>query len=150
MQSIVHAENKSSFIFARARCKAMIYLQRAMQERESENQDTTLLKNQLLKLKALKDYPKDQQELRGILIVSKAKILKGHLSVAFPNTKFSVRCDFYSGGKTIQVYILAGKTPVDINKVTELYMEKSNNDMADVVEYDRYVEVIDKRNAELN
>ena len=134
---------ESSFTFTRGRCKAMIYLRKDIQKRQAKSLDVTPQLNQLKMLKELKSYPINPEQLRGVHICSKAKILKAHLQEAFPKTKFSVRCDFFSGGKLIQINILKGQTPIGIEKINELYTEKTIQN--GIESFERYIEVIDKR-----
>jgi hypothetical protein len=136
-------ESQSSFTFTRARCKGMIYLRKEIQKKQAKSLDITPQLSQLQKLKSLTNYPTSPEQLRGVHICSKAKILKAHLSEAFPKTKFSVRCDFFSGGKLIQINILKGQSPTGIEKINELYAEKTIHN--GIESYERYVEVIDKR-----
>lgn len=143
LQASITTGQESSFNFAQGRQRAIRYLKRLIDQKESEGNDALNLRQQLLKVKALKTYPIDSGQLVKVGIVPKAKILKSHLREFFPNTHFSVKCDFYSGGTTIEIFILDGETPEGIESITSIYMDKGSN--KNQPEYDNVVETNDMR-----
>jgi hypothetical protein len=140
VQATINAE-QSNFPYWRARQQAIVHLEEEIIEREKRNRGgIESLKDQIHRLKVLAGFPTDSKQLRCIGIISKAKIMKAHLKKFFPQTKFSVKCDFYDG-RTIYVHIIDGDDPIEIKTITDLYMDKGSES----VDYDNFVEILDER-----
>lgn len=61
--------------------------------------------------------------------------LKVELREAFPDTKFSVRSESYSGGDSIHVAWTDGPTEEAVEKIADKYQEGNFNGMEDIYEY---------------
>ncbi len=93
------------------------------------------------KINNLDGFPQDSSQLRGVGVKQKAPILKAHLSTIYPDNKFSVRIEYYSGGSSINVSITGGDAyPYGADKIGDLYKDSgSTNSMVDYFDYDNAV-----------
>lgn len=63
----------------------------------------------------------DASDLKSVDTVQKAKILKRELNLRFPDQKFSVKTERYSGGSSINVSWEDGIAEDDVQEVTDKY-----------------------------
>lgn len=96
----------------------------------------------------LDGYPTHSSQLRGISVKHKSPIMKAHLNDAFPNNKWSVRSEYYSGGSAIQAYWKGeGSYPYGASdQIAALYSNSgSTNSQVDYFDVDNYVSLFDDR-----
>ena len=100
-------------------------------------------KDQMEKVTALTDYPTNSIQLRDVDTVAKAKLLKAQLQEKFPDRKFSVLTDNYSGGSSIDAEYIGEPIPkADLDKIAQLYSDSGKTDLqTDYFDYDNYCHV---------
>jgi len=64
-----------------------------------------------------------------------AKNIRRELKANFPNTKFSVKSEIYSGGDSIKVYWTDGPTSETVTAIIEKYQEGTFDGMIDLYSY---------------
>jgi len=98
-------------------------------------------------VKELKNFPTDSSQLRNLGVDHKAKILRLHLKHAFPETKFSVRIEYYSGGSAIRCHWKGGgKYPYGAYAISKIYSDSGKTDIqSDYFDVDNYVDMYDIR-----
>ena len=64
-----------------------------------------------------------------------AKNIKTELKRIYPNTKFTVKSDSYSGGNSVHIDWTNGATSEMVNKIVDKYQEGDFNGMEDIYEY---------------
>lgn len=65
--------------------------------------------------------PQKASDLKQVGVVEKGKILKKELGYSFPDQKFSVTTDKYTGGSSITVSWEDGVAEEDVQEVTDMY-----------------------------
>lgn len=65
-----------------------------------------------------------------------AALIRKELKSAFPNVKFSVRSQTYSGGDAVYVSYTDGPVQADVQKITGKYQMGHFDGMIDLYEYD--------------
>jgi hypothetical protein len=65
-----------------------------------------------------------------------ATAIKQELKKAFPNTKFSVKSDSFSGGDSVRINWIDGPTTEMVDNIVSKYQYGSFNGMIDMYEYD--------------
>ena len=64
-----------------------------------------------------------------------AKNIRKELKKAFPAIKFSVKCNSYSGGNSINIYYIDGFAKAEIESIVKKYQYGRFNSMDDIYEY---------------
>ena len=77
----------------------------------------------------------DSGNLRSYNLAGTSKLIKGILSQAFPNTKFSVRSESYSGGSSIDVHWTDGPTTKQVDPIIKRFEGASFDGMIDLKFY---------------
>jgi Large polyvalent protein associated domain 29 len=74
-------------------------------------------------------------EVRYLTCAETAKLVRAALKQAFPGVRFSVRCDTYAGGASIDVGWTDGPTPAAVERVAKRFEGASVDPMADLKSY---------------
>jgi len=74
-------------------------------------------------------------ETKHLGVGDMSRILKKELKQKFPNTKFSVRSQNYSGGCSIDVYYENGPSYKKVNEIVQKYSGKGFDGMVDMAYY---------------
>jgi len=64
-----------------------------------------------------------------------AKLIRAELKNAFPNIKFSVRSDYFSGGSSVDIRWTDGPKTDEVEAITRKYQYGHFNGMEDIYEY---------------
>lgn len=98
-------------------------------------------------IKNLDGFPQDSSQLRGVGVRYKAPIMKAHLVNTYPDSKWSVKTKYYSGGSEINAsWMGGGGYPYGANKIKELYTNSGSTDIqVDYFDVDNYVDLRDGR-----
>jgi len=83
----------------------------------------------------LPDPPPDARPVRKIDLVETAKLVRKALKAAYPTVKFSVRCDRYSMGCSIDVFWTDGPTQSQVEPLLKQFDRKSFDGMDDSTHY---------------
>lgn len=98
-------------------------------------------REQYNKIKNLDGYPTHPSQLKNVSVKYKAPIMKSHLADTYPDSTWSVRSQYYSGGSSLHVsWKGGGAYPYGAGKVTKVYSDSGGtNSMVDYFDYDNYV-----------
>jgi len=72
-----------------------------------------------------------------------AKMIRKELKHYFPNTKFSVRGNKYSGGSSINIYWVDGPTSSEVDVITDRFQGASFDGMTDCKNYHNSFVILD-------
>jgi hypothetical protein len=97
------------------------------------------IENVINSLNRRNEYKRQQKEKGGATSphASAAKQLREELKKTFPDTKFSVKSESFSGGDSIRISWTDGAAYNDVRKIGRKYQEGSFNGMEDIYEYDK-------------
>jgi len=104
-------------------------------------------RNKYNMVKNLDGYPQHSSQLRSVGVRYKAPIMKAHLQDVYPESKWSVRTEYYSGGSSINAgWTGGGPYPYGASSIKELYSDSGATDlMTDYFDVDNYVDLYDHR-----
>jgi Large polyvalent protein associated domain 29 len=76
-----------------------------------------------------------RDQVRHLTCAETAKLVRAALKQAFPGVRFSVRCDTYAGGASIDVYWTDGPRPSQVEAVARRFEGASFDGMRDLKSY---------------
>lgn len=144
-----HPVGKKTKKFENAKAMAIKYLEKEIERLGGRHPSLTNSTNEdIKKILKLDGYPTDSRQLRGVDTAAKAKLLKAQLEDEFPDSKWSVQIERYSGGSSIKAKFLDGKYPYGAEKIGDLYSNSGDTDIqSDYFDVDNYVSVFDGRHS---
>ena len=123
-------------IFAKAKSQALAVLAK-------NPSDSEWYQDQVIKVESLESFPTPKTDLRYVDVAAKAKLLKAHLQSKYPENKFSVKIERYSGGSSINASYKGEK--IDSQELREMewcYSDAGKTDsQSDYYDYDNYVNI---------
>jgi len=104
-------------------------------------------RNKYNMVKNLDGYPQHSSQLRSVGVRYKAPIMKAHLQDVYPESKWSVKTQYYSGGSSINAgWAGGGPYPYGASSIKELYSDSGATDLqTDYFDVDNYVDLYDHR-----
>lgn len=96
---------------------------------------------------SLKGFPTNGGDIEGLGVRYKAPIMKLHLQEKHPNSKWSVRTEYFSGGSAINAHYLGGEYPYGASEIGSIYSQTGAgyDPQTDYFPIDNYVSVYDGR-----
>ncbi|KKK91710.1 hypothetical protein LCGC14_2710210 [marine sediment metagenome] len=114
--------------------------------------DTEYDRNRRALVQNLDGYPQHSSQLRGVGVKIKSPILKSHLSDVYPDAKWSVRTEYYSGGSSMTAgWKGGGGYPYGADEIIHVYSDRGATDsMVDYFDTDNYASLYDMGLASLD
>ena len=125
--------------------KAIDKVMPEVERRFNDNDDYDRKRRELIQ--NLDGYPQHSSQLRSVGVKIKAPILRAHLSDVYPDAKWSVRTEYYSGGSSISAgWKGGGGYPYGADSIRQIYSDRGATDsMVDYFDTDNYVDLYDLR-----
>jgi len=104
-------------------------------------------RNKYNMVKNLDGYPQHSSQLRSVGVRHKVPIMKSHLQDTYPESKWSVRTEYFSMGSSIRAaWTGGGPYPYGADSIRQLYSDSGATDIqVDYFDVDNYVDLYDNR-----